>query len=288
MLQFEKRIGLLPSTADRRIVRTSAATTHIMQAKLGALQGNADLATHAPKIVLNQGQSDTCFIHSWASLRFVLDSLKTGSAILQSPLYGAQCVYAEYRAMAYPTGNFPSAGLTDGGAQLDDVARCVTKWGSVPFGTPQQSLDTDVPATTDFEGNPILLPELTAAALESGAKAPFGGEYDLPISETVGDLCAAALEAGIPIWLGGEVGQNLQAYKAGEIEQPPAAGDPSVGGHARALLGYKTVTVDGTLQRLWNILNSWGKAWGNGGYSWASESVLTSSTSWSLLPMMVS
>jgi Papain family cysteine protease len=280
------RRGLVRTAPDREIVRVSIEQHPKVGAALKVLRGNADMTSYAPAFVANQGQSDTCFIHSLVWLKYVLDMIRDGSAVLGSPLYGAQITYAEYRAAQYPAGNFPSSGLTDAGAQLDDVARFVAKWGMIRFGTPEQSGCTDVPATIDPEGNTALLPELTVPALETGTKAPFGGEYDVPISVNAGDLCAAALEAGIPIWIGGEVGQNLQDYVAGEIEQPPASDDPTVGGHARGLLGYKTVTTNGMTQRLWRILNSWGNAWGDAGYSWAAEEVLVNSaTSWSIIPL---
>ncbi len=272
--------GLLPTDPARRITRASVADHPTIRAALATLSGAADLTQYAPKI-LDQGRSSTCWAHSAATLLFTRRAVRGVEPLsLASPLYFAQTLYASLRADAHLTGALPV--LTDDGAQLDDAARCFARWGSVRFGAPQQSGDTDVPATTDAEGNPLALPELAVAALETGATVPFGGEYDIPVTSSAGDLCAAALEAGVPIWLGGPVGQNLQTYEAGTIEQPVDPNDPTIGGHARAVLGYRTVGG----AREWLIRNSWGARWGDHGDSWASEAVLLGA--WSLLPFEVS
>lgn len=273
--------GLHPTDPARAISRLAAVDHPTVRGALRGLRGSADLTAFAP-IVLSQGASSSCWAHSAVTLLYTRRHILLGGApVLMSPLYFAQTLYASLRAEATPVGQSLPL-MYDTGAQLDDAARCFARWGCSPMGPPQQGGGTDVPATEDDTGAPIAMPELTVTTVESGARLPFGGEYDIAVDGNAGDTCAACLESNIPIWIGGPVGQNLQDYQAGQIEMPPEAGDPSVGGHARAVNGYRVVSG----KRQFRIRNSWGVAWGDAGDSWADESVLVGS--WALLPFEVS
>jgi hypothetical protein len=275
--------GLHPADPARKLVRVSAENHPAVAAALKTLRGSADLEPAAP-MVLNQGNSETCWAHSAVTLLFTRRKLLGGSPALQSPLFFAQCMYAAYRAAATPAGQDFATGLVDQGAQLDDAAKCFGQWGTQPFGKEEQlpAGGTDVPATSDADGHPIDLPELTAGALMAGMNAVFGGEYDIqPSASNALDLCAAALEAGIPIWTGNLVGQAYQALLAGQVAGPCPTSDPTAGGHAQAVIGYETVSG----KRRWKVRNSWGDGWCSGGDALVDDDFMAAA--WSLLPFEV-
>ena len=191
--------GLIAPDPARRLVRAPAADHHVVRGALATLKGEADLSPSAPK-VLNQGQSETCALHSAMTMLFTRTQIVTGTAVLQSPLYAAQVVYAIYRAAQYPK-SFPKGdmgALHDTGAQLDDVDAALGKWGTIRFQTPQQDGETDVPAT-DADG--IGIPELTEDEAQAGASALLSGPYDIPIDGNIGDTVAACLDSAIPVWI---------------------------------------------------------------------------------------
>jgi hypothetical protein len=276
--------GLIRQDPATALVRKPVTDHEAIMGALKVLSGNADLTAFIWR-VLNQGLSETCWAHSAAQAKFVVDAIRTGvaSAVMSSPLYFAQLVYAIYRAQATPPGQpLPGPGLQDGGAMLDDACTAFARFGWQPFGAPQQDGGTDVPATQDDAGNPILLPELTVPETEHAASQPFGGSYDIQVGSGAGDLVAASLEAGRPVWFGTSVGQAFQALTAGQIAQPTPADDSTAGGHAMLFLGYKTEPVNGSQTRLYRAINSWGKDWCDGGFYWASEAFVE--TVWSALP----
>lgn len=268
--------GLIRQDPARAIKRLGASQHEKIAAALKSLRGSADLTQFAPR-VLDQGQRSMCWAFSAATLKFVVDSQKSEApAVLQSPLFYGQIVYGTYRSNATKPGDTLPP-LSDQGAQLDDGVAAFSKWGSVPFQGEATDL-SDVPDTTDGSGNEGPLPETTVSMVQLAAGYLFGGPYDITPGDSAGDLVAASLEAGIPVWLGGLVGSGLQNYVAGQIEQPCDPNEPGAGGHARAILGYKTVNGS----RIFDIRNSWGPGFGNAGDSDASEGVITSG--WSLLP----
>jgi hypothetical protein len=275
-----RKAGLLPTDPEKRIVRAPAADHHAIRVARAALTGAADLVPLAPK-VLNQGNCSGCWAHSADTLLFTRQAALGQTPVLQSPLFWMQVMYGVYRAAATKPGDTLPA-LADQGAQLDDADKCFGTWGSVRFQDPQQDGETDVPATEDDAGNPIPLPETTLTMVEAAVSALFAGPYDVTPDGNAPETVAACLEAKVPVWIGGLVGQGLFNYQAGQIEQPCDPSDPQTGGHARAIIGYRTSGSD--LQFL--IRNSWGAAWGEAGNSWASSAVISSA--WSLLPFQVS
>jgi hypothetical protein len=277
--------GLLPTTIERAIARLSALEHEVIAGKMKSLKGSADFSAAAPSWVWNQGNSECCPYHSLSfmlELRRALDGVPLG--FHPSPLYFAQCQYATYRAEATPSGPLPP--LSDEGAQLDDVARCAAQWGFVPMLAAQQDGFTDVPATSDDMGNPLPFPELAPGNAFHGAAKPFGGEYDCATGGQAGDLVAASLEAGIPVWCGGPVNLATMQLQAGQVEQVALPGSQNYGLHARGIYAYKSVPVNGTLQRRFLKRNSWGVSFCDGGNSWCTEEALEADIS--LLPFEVS
>jgi len=275
------RTGLHPTSPERAIRRLAASENEIVRKARASLSGAADLTSFGPAAVLNQSNSSTCWAHSLTTCLFRRMNVLGKSPVLQSPLYFAQTMYATYRATATPAGALPP--LQDQGAQLDDADACAAKWGSVRFQAQQQGVNTDVPATTDADGNPIPIPELTVPNAFAGVPKAFAGEYDVTPDGNAPETVAACLDAKISTWLGGPVSSSLDNLQAGQIEQPCSAADAE-GGHAREVMAYRTVTVNGVAQLQFKIQNSWGD-WCEGGYSWASAGVI--SGAWSLLPFQV-
>jgi len=281
------------ATALFSLTRRSVGEHEGIAARLKTLKGSADW-TPCVRSVLNQGVSETCWAHSAAQAKFIVDVAKLVAAgtpladaiakvVLASPLYFALVLYALYRAAQTPPGvPLPGPGLADQGAQLDDAAAAFGRFGSQPFGEQQQGINTDVPATQDENGDPVLLPELSVPAAESGFAQPFGGSYDVQTGSGAGDRVAAALEAVGPVWFGTSVGQAFQALVAGQVAQPCPASDPTAGGHAMLYAGYEAVPVNGTLTRRYRVLNSWGSDFCEGGYCWASEAFVEAN--WQIVP----
>lgn len=268
--------GLLPAVEKNRIQRFAAIDHGTIRAARASLPTYADLTGFAPR-VLNQGMRSMCWAFSAATLLFTRRNALGASPVLQSPLYFGQTYYAQQRALATKPGDtLPT--LADNGADLDGAGACFAQWGSAPF---VGDGDSDVPDATDDDGNLLPIPELTIPVVEVAAAKPFAGEVDVMPNSDAPETVAACLAANVPVWLGSVVGQNLQNYRAGQIEGPCDPGDPDAGGHARAIIGFRT--VNGELQFL--VRNSWGASWGGGGNSWASSDVLIGAMS--LLPFEV-
>lgn len=274
------RTGLHPQDPATALVRVGVAEHELVRSTRLALATEYDL-TQFVWGVLNQGNSSTCWAHSAVALKYIRDAINNGTeAVLQSPLFFAQCMYAVYREQATKAGKeLPK--LFDNGAQLDDADKCFAEWGSQPFGEEQQGGGTDVPATSDDLGNPIALPELDATRLEEGMLKAFAGEYDITTDGNAPETVAACVQAKTPVWLGGLVDQAVMDLQPGHVEQLSSPDAPNAGGHARAIVGFRTVA--GKLQ--FKVLNSWGARWCEAGYSWVSADVVTGA--WSLLPFKV-
>jgi Papain family cysteine protease len=261
--------GLIPTDQARRLIWQDVSDHPTIRTARASLKGAADMSPYAPR-VLDQGQTSTCWAHSAVTLMFVRMFIRLGGAPqLMSPLFFSQLVYAAYRAQNNPTGSLPA--LVDDGAQLDDAIVAFSRWGCSPFGG---SGDTDVPQDGVWS-------ELSVRLVEQASGRRFGGPYDITPGSAAVETVAACLEADTPVWLGGLVGSAVENLAAGQVEQPMGQDDPSAGGHARAILGYRTVS--GKPQFL--LRNSWGTGWCDGGNSWATADVIA--TAWSLIPFEV-
>lgn len=77
----------------------------------------------------------------------------------------------------------------------------------------------------------------------------------------------AALAAGYPVSFGTLVTKRFLNCDSGEPIDKPSSGEETLGGHALLIIGYKQ-DVDGVL---FEVLNSWGTDWGQGGFCWMTE-----------------
>lgn len=239
-------------------------------------KGSADLRQFMPAI-FDQGQSETCAEHSFVGL--AVGAMKIAGAPLPwipSMLSLASTVYADRRAAETPPGQ-PLPPLVDTGAELQEVANSAAKWGLGPMLAAIEGRLSDVP--DDVEGQPF--PEPAPGELQLSAPHTAGGEYAADIDDTLPLVVAACLDANIPVWFGGLVGQATQQLGPNDVEGPTPTSDKTAGGHARGIVGYRT--VNGQIQPL--IRNSWGTSWADGGYGWASTAFLLAQ--WDVWPFPV-
>ena len=73
------------------------------------------------------------------------------------------------------------------------------------------------------------------------------------------------LAQGAPVVIGAMVSESFQYLKRGQSTWQPVAGDPILGGHALCVMGYDDNHAGGGA---FQIMNSWGESWGDGGIGW--------------------
>jgi hypothetical protein len=168
----------------------------------------------------------------------------------------------------------PGQPLTDNGATLADYASVVTKWGVVPMlATINPNGFTDV--TPDNLNTPPAL-----GVLISAAHRLIVGEYNLDLTASDAVVTACGLLAqNIPLYVGGFVDSAVENFTAGSAPvSAPNESDPNGGGHAMAIVGYKTLTAEEAepwgLEAgdvLFEVLSSWGSGYGDAGHFWGTK-----------------
>jgi len=98
-------------------------------------------------------------------------------------------------------------------------------------------------------------------------------DYHQIAGDVIGQV-KQALAAGHLVAFGTRVDENFCANNLQPVNEPPMAAS-TVGGHALTICGYKTTPFGVVYQ----IANSWGPEWGNGGFCWFSEPYLTAAYS---------
>lgn len=263
------RRGLKPSTPSKTRHRLDGALhPAIALALTGALPASDTIAKSTTR--KDQGESETCFAHSAISCAECTTGFPPGS-----PLCLASCTYADVRATANPTGGLPP--LQDTGAELQDAADALRRWGMGPLAA-QISGRSGVSDVPDDQAG-AAFPEPVVTQLEVAGHDLITGEYSIPVDANAPRTVAAAIVAGMPVWLGTLVGQAFQALTASEIAQPTPTTDSSAGGHAMYLSGYRTAD-DGSYE--FRVENSWGSGWCDNGACWASTAWLLAT--WELWP----
>lgn len=269
--------GLKRSTPSRVQHRLGAHLDPRIAAALATEPSGAADLTRFWTQPFDQSRSSTCHAHSAITCAYVAMAAagKTFSW-MPSPLELASCVYADMRAAATPVGQ-PLPLLYDTGAELQDDADAVTKWGLAPIG-PLQGRFSDVP--DDPPDNSFPEPQLTA--LQGAVR--FSGEYAIPVDGNAPRIVAACLDAGIPVQSGGPVGELFE----GNTDPTVAIGaDPTASdGHAMAILAYRTKAPAALSAFAWEFFeeSSWGPFGVKGGRWVTGEWMLSQ---WSLWPYPV-
>ena len=124
-------------------------------------------------------------------------------------------------------------------------------------------------------------PEPDTAQLQIAGTNLIVGQYQVPVDNDAMVACCLALDAGIALQPGGPVNGVYQALSGPDAVSTSATA-PGGGGHARAWVGYRTVSP-GVYQLLEE--NSWGVGWANAGYCWVDASRVA--CEWSIIAMAV-
>lgn len=263
------RFGLRRSPPEKTAHRFGAH--HLVT--LGATPKGAGQLTPCQRI--DQGDTETCHACSAAACCWVAMNAAGRPTFIPSQVLIASCTYADVRAAAHPSGTLPE--LVDAGADLQDDATAMAKWGIGPMGAPVRNRFCDIPDPTGYG-----FPEPDVGALEVAGQDLIGGEYQIAVDTSAPNTVALCIDAGIPVWLGTFVDTAFQNLGAHDVAQPANENDPNGGGHAMYVSGYRTA-ADGSFE--FRVENSWGSSWADGGAVWASSAWLKAC--WSLWPFKV-
>jgi len=120
----------------------------------------------------------------------------------------------------------------------------------------------------DFEVTDSF-PRITLSMYAKSVRYPIGGFVTLYLSGlgTVGDRTRTervrkSISEGKPVIIGMNCPDSF--FKATDVWRPPENPSVSYGGHAMCVVGYDDTKYGGAFE----IQNSWGTNWGNGGYTW--------------------
>ena len=267
--------GLKRSHQARSAHRLGATQHPAIAAALKAgIRGTGQL-TPCPRI--DQGQTSCCHACSAAAVCWVArNAAGKPLPFVPSQVEIASATYADVRAASTPVG-LPLPPLTDDGAELQDDATAMQRWGVCPMAA-EQGRYCDIP--NDVPGTPF--PEPVVAEIQAAASYIVAGEYQIDIDDQAPNTVAACIDASSPVWLGTFVDTAFEELRADEIAGVPDTTDPNGGGHALYISGYRT-NAAGELE--FRVENSWGSGWCDNGACWASTAWLTAC--WNLWPFAV-
>jgi hypothetical protein len=254
----------------------------VADAYKAGIRGGADLTRFCPPRP-DQRQAEVCFSFSFGGC-YATARAAAGKPLgfVPSQATLAALVYAkEQRSGQRPASGWP--GLNDVGAELQDVADVAAEWGLAPMGAPVGDSNSDTPDgpfAPNGSGTPF--PEADAIeVIEAGADI-VSGEYQIPVDANAPEVIAASLDANIPVWCGGLVGRDYEALGPNDVAEPTPASDPTAGGHAQFLAGYRVVPGTGEIQGL--VVGSWGPRFAFNGTVWVSSAWMRSL--WQAYPMV--
>ncbi len=209
------------------------------------LPRSVDLQSFAPS-VLHQGRQGSC--SGWASA-YGARTISYAQAQGQDPDQIAFSPSFLYNQIALPRCQ---------GALLRDAMEAMKNIGSVPFrsfGYTDQTCQ--------------ILPEPEHRGEASQYRIKGYTRLSQGASNYGTDIQAVKqhLAQGAPVVIGMLVGQSFQRNMLGRRIWTPTSSDyrgTGLGGHAMCLVGYDDQVAGGAFQ----VMNSWGTQWGEGGYAW--------------------
>lgn len=245
---------------------------HHLGASLGAPK-EASLAGFVQHVKDQYGSSEcTGFAFGMAAhVRLLKLCQDVGGDPTKIPWVSTQAIYTSGRALDLPS---TSDTLSDDGAAPSQVVRGMATQGipadSVwPPGGFEAAYNDPADPEHDFLNAVPDLKELQAAStfvLQGYFRIDEG------TTQTVEDV-KQALAAGYPVCVGVNVDQAFED-QGGKTPVGPCGPHP-LGGHMLCVVGYKT---DAKGNVAFRVVNSWGPAWADGGFFWATAAWLMSAS----------
>lgn len=217
------------------------ADDHVFSAPapVGPLPRAVSLRYMVPRI-FDQQQTSSCVANAWAAAIGIREAQAHLALGPVSRLY----IYAYARGL-------DGDEHEDQGTYLRSGAKALRL-----MGAPPEDAWPFVESRVNF--TPNLQSHMLAHARRGGKYARIAGTGPARVEHA-----KAALAAGQPFVFGTEVTEAFKEYERGVIARPTAL-DSIAGGHALCAVGY-----DDDLQAF-EVQNSWGSDWGNGGFLWMS------------------
>lgn len=181
--------------------------------------------------ILDQRSTSKCVAHAFAQALRIEDRVR---GVVNPQLSARDFLY--YNALAYG-----GTGFIDQGTQLRDCVKGLTR-----FGRPPES-------ACPFSEDPLVARPNWEAYREGFDFAGPSGYYRV----LGADQIKQAIAARKPVCGGAQVGQSIMDYTGGIYD--PTPGEPSIGGHALCFVAYDAADN-------FTIVNSWGAAYGEGGF----------------------
>ncbi len=232
--------GLRRSAPHKLSARTPAHLDPRLAAALaGPLPTTVDLSRHPG---YDQGQTSSCTAHALAKCVEIATGYRASM----------RDIYFEAGDLEHDT--------SDDGRELLDCLTVLRAFGAAPYAGPVEGRVSDV--TEANASTPPYSPTLAARR-----RIDLGQATIDPHADNLSDLVVACLSLGAPIYLGTVIGDAFEVLAGATVAQPDPATDPDGGGHALALVGFRTMP-DGSRQ--FRVQNSWGEAWDDAGECWAS------------------
>jgi len=248
-MPYPRGLGWVPDLPDHRDLLYAAP-----MAVQKATPPSVDLRPQCPKTVYDQGKLGSCTANAIAGA-MEFDQIKQK----QTPATPSRLfIYYNERKMEHTI-------LTDSGAQIRDGIKSVVKLGACPE-TMWTYDDTQPPA----EDQPCPTCKFAQAPPASCYKEALKHQV-LSYQRITHALSVmkGCLASGFPFVFGFTVYENFPFdTPTGEIPMPTGG---VLGGHAVLAVGYDDA------RQLFTFRNSWGPAWGNGGYGFMPYSYLVDS-----------
>jgi hypothetical protein len=218
--------GYIPDAPDRRdmlLGRLGLPTTPPASASLRHFTGP----------ILDQGNTNSCVAHAWASALFIADSVDGLQPQLDSRRFHYFNARAEHGAQGM-----------DAGTYLRTCAKAIVR-----FGRPPEK-------AWDF-GKPInRQPSWSAYRAGHDRRGPRG-YYRIPAGDL--DGVRQAIASNKPVVFGIGIPRSFTNPDGPRVICVPR-GESIIGGHAMTIVGYDGDQFD--------VMNSWGARWRAFGFAW--------------------